>query len=278
MVKAACAVTVAFALAATASTLTAQTPAFEVASVKPVPGPAKIGEFDNRYRPIRARTSGQFDAVVNLRDLLMWAYAVDWDSIEGKFPILDEGFAIAAKAPGPVMLAPPGEVGPMNLMVQSLLAERFKLEVRREVRNRPAYVLRRVKEDQIGSGITPLTVECPPGHPDDVSKAPVGCFSRYTIGNVAGVVRRMSDFADLLSNLMGRPVIDETGFTGAFEIKTAFNPQSGDGRFPILVGAGWEKLPSIADALRKDLGLKLESTRHDFLVVAVEHIERPTEN
>jgi len=37
---------------------------------------------------------------------------------------------------------------------------------------------------------------------------------------------------------MGRLVVDETGLTGAFEIKTAFNPQSGDGRFPILVGAG----------------------------------------
>jgi uncharacterized protein (TIGR03435 family) len=44
------------------------------------------------------------------------------------------------------------------------------------------------------------------------------------------------------------------------------------------MGAGWEKLPSIADALRKDLGLKLESSRHDFSAVVVESVEPPTEN
>ena len=270
---------VVLASAVAAHSLIAQTVAFEVASVKPVPAPSKIGSFDNRLRPIRARNNGQFDATVNLRDLLMWAYAMDWDSIEGSFTMLDEGFEIRARAPGPVLLAPPGEVGPMNLMLQSLLAERFKLEVRREVRNRPVYALRRVKDDQLGPGITPLTVECPPGHPETVKAAPVGCFTTMAIGaRVTGVLRRMSDFADTLSSFMGRRVIDETGLTGAFEIKTAFNPQSGDGRFPVLVGAGWEKLPSIADALRNDLGLKLESSRHDFLVVVVEHIEPPTEN
>ena len=63
--------------------------------------------------------SGRFDATVNLRALLMWAYAVDGELIEGAFPILDEGFVIAAKAPGPVLLAQPGDVGPMNLMLQS---------------------------------------------------------------------------------------------------------------------------------------------------------------
>ncbi len=48
----------------------------------------------------------------------------------------------------------------------------------------------------------------------------------------------MPDLAAALRSLMGRLVVDETGLTGAYEIKTAFNPQSGDGRFPILAGAG----------------------------------------
>ena len=57
----------------------------------------------------------------------MWAFAVEPDLIERSFFILDDVFAVNAKAPGPVSLAPPGEVGEMNLMMQSLLAERFKL-------------------------------------------------------------------------------------------------------------------------------------------------------
>jgi uncharacterized protein (TIGR03435 family) len=275
MLKAACALVPVVAIVGATHAVSAQTPVFEVASVRPVP---PIVALDPRYRPVRALSSGRFDATVNLRALLMWAYAVDGELIEGAFPILDDGFVIAAKAPGPVLLAQPGDVGPMNLMLQSLLADRFKLKVRREVRNRPTYALRRVKDGLLGPGIRPLAVECPAGHPETVTAAPVGCMSKFTIGNTTGVVRRMSDFADALSGIMGRRVIDETAVTGAFEIKTAFNPQSGDGRFPVIVGAGWERLPSIADALRNDLGLKLEPARHDFLAVIVEHIESPTAN
>jgi uncharacterized protein (TIGR03435 family) len=256
------------------ATLYSQAPSFEVASVRPI-GPIDPGGWGRR--PPFPRSSGQFDAADKLRSLIIWAFGVDGTLIEGNFPILDDGFLIAAKAPGPVLLAPRGEVGPMNLMMQSLLADRFKLRVRRELRNLPTYALRRVSNDRLGPNLKPLTVECPPGHPETVKAAPVGCMSNFTIGVVTGVVR-MSDFARALSSLMGRHVVDETGLTGAYEIETAFNPQSGDGRFPTLMGAGWEKLPSIADALRKDLGLKLESSRHDFSAVVVESVEPPTEN
>ena len=79
---------------------------------------------------------------------------------------------------------------------------------------------------------------------------------------------------------MWMPVVDETGLTGAFEIKTAFNPHTVDNPFaPYRTdGGNWAMLPSITRALRNDLGLKLESTRHDFSALIVESIEPPTEN
>ena len=218
MLKSMCGLTV-LALSVTAHTI-AQTPAFDVASVRPVPR-FDTFDFPQRRRPPQPRSSGQFDAAETLRSLIMWAFGVHADLIEGTSPILDDGFVIAAKGPGPVLLTPRGEVGPMNLMVQSLLADRFKLRVRREVRNRPTYALRRVSNDRLGPGLKPLTVECPPGHPENVNAAPVGCMSKFTIGVVTGVLRRISDFADALRLLMGRPVVDETGLTGAFEIHTA---------------------------------------------------------
>jgi uncharacterized protein (TIGR03435 family) len=209
----------------------------------------------------------------------MWAFAVDPDLIKGSFAILDDTFAITANASGPVLVAPPREVGVMNLMMQSLLAERFKLRVRREARNRRTYALRRVSSDRLGPNLKPLGVDCPSGFPETLNAAPVGCMSRFTIGVVTGVVR-MPDLAAILSPLLGMPVVDETGLTGAFEIKTAFNPRSIDNPFPpyYTVGGGWERLPSIARALRNDLGLKLEAARHDFSALIVESVEPPTEN
>ena len=265
-----------FAFGFSVVTLFSQSPSFEVAAVRPL---GRIEPRDSRLRPLGARSSGQVDAAVPLRDLIMWAFAVAPDLIEGSFRLLDDAFAVTAKASGPVPLAPPGEVGPMNLMMQSLLAERFKLRVRREVRNRRVYALRRITSDRLGPNLKPLAVECPSGLADNVNTAPAGCMKKFTLGVLTGVVR-MPDLAAILGEFMWRPVVDDTGLTGAFEIKTAFNPQSGDGRYPAyaVVGGGWERMPSIADALRKDLGLKLESSRHDFSALIVESVERPREN
>jgi uncharacterized protein (TIGR03435 family) len=79
---------------------------------------------------------------------------------------------------------------------------------------------------------------------------------------------------------MGMPVVDETGLTGAFEINTAFNPHTIDNPFPPYKtdGGPWDRMPSITRALRNDLGLKLESARHDFSALVVESVEQPTEN
>lgn len=258
------------------ATLSSQSPSFEVASVRPL---GRIEPRDARFRPLSARSSGQVDAAVPLRDLITWAYAVDPELMKGSFSILDDAFAVTAKASGPVVLAPPGEVGPLNLMMQSLLAERFKLNVRREVRNRRTYALRRISSDRLGPNLKPLADECTSGFPENANAAPAGCMTQFTLGLVTGVVR-MPDLAAILSPLMGMPVVDETGLTGAFEIRTAFNPQSIDNPFPPyrVLGGGWERLPSIARALRNDLGLKLESARHDFSALIVESVEPPTEN
>ncbi len=259
------------------ATLFSQGPSFEVASVRPL---GRIEPRDSRLRPLSARANGQVDAAVPLRDLILWAFAVERELLEGafSFSILDDAFAVTAKAPRPVLPAPPGEVGELNLMMQSLLAERFKLRVRREVRNLPVYALRRISNDRLGPNIKPLDADCQSDPADRVSASRARCLNRFTLGVVNGVAR-MPDLAAILGEFMWRPVVDETGLTGTYEIRTAFNPQSGDGRSPYLVEGGyWERLPSIANALRKDLGLKLESARHDFSALIVESVERPAEN
>ena len=207
---------------------------------------------------------------------------MDGTLIEGNFPILEDGFLIAAKAPGPVLLAPPGEVGPMNLMMQSLLAERFKLRVRWETRSFPVYALRRTTTERLGRNLKPFDATCPEGYPENVNAAPDGCWVKLSgekqingMHQIRGIVPRIADFARTLSALAGRRVVDETGLAGRFELITAFQDTAERGyRIPLVE----EAFSSLRDALRDDLGLKLESDRRDFPVLIVEHVEQPTEN
>ena len=111
-------------------------PSFEVASVRPVPEQRGRPSFDPSPRPPFARSNGQFGAGATLRHLITWAFGLQVP-VEGSFRELDDVFEIAAKAPGPVLLPRPGEVGAVNQMVQSLLAERFKLRVRWGTRSLP---------------------------------------------------------------------------------------------------------------------------------------------
>ena len=257
--------------------LTQDRPSFEVASVRPGLPSGFLSP-----RPPFARSSGQFDAAHILRHLIAWAFQPG-TAIEGSFRELDEVFVIAAKAPGPVLLARPGEVGPVNQMLQSLLAERFKLRVRWETRSFPVYALRRTTTERLGRNLKRIDATCPEGYPETVNAAPDGCAVRLSLGKeqskgtqiIKGIVPGISDFARFLSSLAGRRVVDDTALVGRFELTTAFQDSEPRGyRMPLLE----EDFSSLRDALRDDLGFKLESERRDFPVLIVEHVEQPSEN
>lgn len=254
--------------------LSEERPSFEVASVKAAPELRNALNYPAPRTP-RALSTGQFDATATLRVLIAWAYHPE-SAVEGSFRELDDVFTVTAKAAGPVLLAGPYEVGPINLMVQSLLAERFKLRVRWEPRTFQVYLLRRTSTEQLGRNLKRIAPTCPPGHPEKVRDVPAGCVSLVSIdkGQVKGQVRSVADFARLLSTFAGRRVVDDTGLVGAFELTTAFNPQSEVAHGP----RAEENLPSLRDALQYDLGFKLQPDRRDFPVLIVEHVEQPTEN
>jgi uncharacterized protein (TIGR03435 family) len=251
-------------------------PTFEVASVRPAP--AQTGPFLPSSAPVPPRersASGLFDATATLRRLISWAYRPQFP-IEGSFRELDDLFVIAAKAEGPVRRAGPFEVGPMNQMLQSLLEERFKLRVRWETRSFQVFALRRTTTEQLGANLKRLDVTCPPGYPDNPLAAPEGCALLLIQGRgqVRGAVRNMADFAKFLSMFAGTKVVDDTGLLGPFALTTAFDPRSDTDFGP----PPEEHLPSLRNALRYDLGLKLEPERRDLPVLIVEHVEQPTEN
>jgi uncharacterized protein (TIGR03435 family) len=74
----------------------------------------------------------------------------------------------------------------------------------------------------------------------------------------------------MLTDIVGRPVIDETGLTAYYKVKLEWTPDTEDG--------AEEGKGSIFTALKEQLGLQLESKKGPVPVFVVEKIERPSEN
>jgi uncharacterized protein (TIGR03435 family) len=165
----------------------------------------------------------------------------------------------------------------MMLMVQSLLADRFKLKVRHETKESRVYALVIAK-----GGPKFLHTTFP--MPDDAAMqrnpalrppCPAGmfCYQDYL---------SMGRVADWLSESRGvdRPVIDQTGLDGGYYIKIQWareQPQSGNAGMDNTAPFG-PSGPSIFTALQQQLGLKLEPTKGPVESIVIEHIERPSEN
>jgi uncharacterized protein (TIGR03435 family) len=163
----------------------------------------------------------------------------------------------------------------MLLMIQSLLADRFKLKVRRETKKGPVYALVVAKG---GAKFLHATFPMPDYAAMQRSPAlrppcPAGmfCYQDYL---------SMGRITDWLPGLVDRPVIDETGLKGGYYIKLQFAPEQ-----PAGGNAGTDNAlplgpsgPSIFTALQQQLGLKLKPTKGPVESIVIDHIERPTEN
>lgn len=184
------------------------------------------------------------------------------------------------------------------LMLQSLLADRFKLKVHRETRQLPVYELTVTKggnklKQPIPGGCAAAeinSVPLPPPPPGTVAPPPCGrVFMGMFNGKASleGGKVSVSELVRVLSNVMGRPVIDKTGISGNFDIHLPFAPDSSLEGLPGAGAPGGPALPVAADpsagatiftAIQEELGLKLESTKGPVEVIVIDGAERPTEN
>ena len=89
----------------------------------------------------------------------------------------------------------------------------------------------------------------------------------------------MPEFVRVLSAVLGRTVIDKSGFTGLFDVRLDFVPDEITEAMPAPPpNAGDSNFPSILTALQEQLGLRLESTKGPVEVLVVDHVERPSAN
>jgi uncharacterized protein (TIGR03435 family) len=154
----------------------------------------------------------------------------------------------------------------LQSMLQNLLADRFKLELHREMKEMPVYLLTVAKD---GPKLTP-------SKSDDkryvqVSGNPaLPASDRVMIGRKA----TMSDLVDLLqaTRITDRTVVvDRTGIQGEFNFDVKFAPIDNN-------AFGNTSSPSIFTALQEQLGLKLEAGKAPVEFLVIDHAERPTEN
>jgi uncharacterized protein (TIGR03435 family) len=251
---------------------------FEVESVKPNTSAAPI------VRIFMAPGNPRFAATnINLRMLITFAYTVKNFQISGGSGVIDAGrYDIEAKAADSKPT-----LEQIRSMLQTLLADRFKLAVHRETKEVPIYALAAAKggtklvESKEGGcvGFDPASLPGP-GQPQRM-------FCGLLIGpNTAkGGKIAMKEFTDGLSNILGRPVVDKTGYTGNFDLALEFSQEGVDmvglfGGAPFSGGkpSDDDSRPSIFTVLQDQLGLKLESQKGPAEVLVIDHAEKASEN
>ncbi len=253
-------------------------PAFEVASVKP----NKAGPTS----PQRAGLPpGERVTMVNvpLLTLMQVAYpgmsaiigGPKWMGIPGAPNFDADRFDLNAKAEAPA------STDQLRLMLQALLAERFKLAVHTETRQTDVYALRLARPDgRLGPNLRPAAADCRALMAADKSPTP-GKSPCGTVGtnlppwHLRGVSIAM---LQVLRLDLGRPMVDKTGLTGSFDFDLNWTPrwaldQSFDrSRFPGIDPAG----PDIFAAVQEQLGLKFVSEKQLQPVLVIDHVETPT--
>jgi len=237
-------------MAAITATACAQSIAtFEVASIKPSNDPPGSASFVN------TETGRVHAQNVTLKRCIRSAYGVPESQIAGGPKWADEDrYVIDAKAP---IAAGDSE---LSVMMQSLLADRFKLTIHRETRMLPGYALVVSK-----TGVTAKR---------SASDGPsIGNSSRTMIDAQSCT---MNQLAMKLSEVLHLPVADATAVAGKFDFHLEWTPEDTQAKAAGSIAA--EPGISIFAALQEKLGLKLEAHKVPTEVVVIDRAEKPSEN
>jgi uncharacterized protein (TIGR03435 family) len=272
-----------------------------------------------------APDAGRFECTgMPLRALLVRAYGVKTYQVSGPSWMDSERFDVRAKVP------PDTTPDQVNLMLQKLIADRFRMTIHRETKELPIYALVLGKNghklktpnpddkeppiDAVMAGRgAPPPPPPPPGGGEGGGRAmmvmagggPGGragkpgqgmmMSMRSGLFELIGKKTTVSSLADMLGNLMDRPVLDQTEIKGDYDFTLDFAPDGSMGRGGPMggmmagPGAGGAApgadtpepsgAPSIFSAIQSQLGLKLEPKKGPVDMIVIDKAEKvPTEN
>jgi uncharacterized protein (TIGR03435 family) len=281
---------------------------FDVASVKlnksgmPPSGDMPHSNFPLGPGAVYSPNGGLFTATnMPLVIYIYFAYKLNssqMSALRAQVPkwVLSDNFDIQAKVDGN-----PSK-DQMRMMMQALLADRFKLAAHTETRQSPVYALVLVKPEKFGPQLRahPADASCsttqPAAAPGAAPAAPATIDGGYPAvcggitllqGSASGRIRigaRDVTMATIASGMtspflgVDRPVVDQTGLSGNFDFTVEFSPTVDT---PLPPGVNFTPDPdgpTFQEALKDQLGLKLDAQTGSADVFIVDHIEPPSEN
>ncbi|MGO9256363.1 MAG: TIGR03435 family protein [Bryobacteraceae bacterium] len=194
---------------------------------------------------------------LSLKVVIQTAYGVKDFQIAGPAWLGTVCFDIAAKPPAGY------KHEQLQPLLCNLLADRFKLAVHHDSKETSGFALVVAKGE----------------HKLHEATGPRGFFTGRP-GLIAGTRVSMGELASVLARMLGRPVVDRTGLTAAYDVKVEWTPDQA----PQAPGGDQTKEASepelsLFTALHDQLGLRLQTQKVSVEVVIVDHVEKvPTEN
>jgi uncharacterized protein (TIGR03435 family) len=205
--------------------------------------------------------------------------------------VQSDHYDLAAKAEGPAHVEQ--MMGPM---LRALLEDRFKLKVHRETKETPIYALTVAKsgfklQPVKEGGCIPIDLNHLPQPPEPGQPRPNYCGNMSMRMSPQGVTMdtrglTMKEFAQRLSSLLDRRVVDKSGIAGQFDFHLEFAPDEttrgfggrGAGDAGGAAQPAAPEGPSVFGALQDQFGLKLISDKGPVDSLVIDHVEKPSEN
>jgi uncharacterized protein (TIGR03435 family) len=269
--------TVLLVCAAIAPPARAQRPAFEVASIR---RNVSVGQLSS----IRGQPGGRITVTNHtLRNIIRNTNRLQSYQLVGGPDWIDrDRWDIVAKGAGDPSFEQ------LVAMMQTLLADRFKLVTHLETRDMPIYALMLARPDgRLGPRLKASTVDCAAIAADartqgGTAPPPPGagprCGTNMSFGRMRSSAAPMTDVARNLSIAAGRTVLDRTGLTGIFDVDVTWKPDVPAGAPEASGNISTDDAPSLFTALQEQLGLKLDAQRGPVEVLVIDSATRPMED
>ena len=252
---------------------TAKLPSFEIVSVKPYP---------SNYWPTSSYMEFTADSFnwrnTTAQDLLVYAYDLRDPYLSDKRHLLpggakwvnDDWVDIQAKM-SEENIAELHKLGPnqqkvyKRQLLQSLLADRFKLRVHHVTRDGLAWELTVAK-----GGPKNMKRE-----PDDIEGKPI----LEDMNHVRFEEVPIAMLVEMIGILKNAPVLDKTRITGKYDFNLEFSRDSDTEMLPgEALPPTNDSEPTIVAALKDQLGLKLVPIKIPLDEIVIDHIEKPSPN
>jgi uncharacterized protein (TIGR03435 family) len=203
----------------------------------------------------------------SLKGFLMVIYRLKPDQVIGGPGWADsDRFEMRGKA------EKPSNADELHVMLRNLLVERFKFQYHFEKKEQPIYAL---TVDKGGPKLTPHEAKSGGDPWIDQSQA------QFLHIKMVATFCPLEYFAFRLGQMMDRPVVDMTGLKGGYDFNLEFTrelppniPESAQINGAPIDASG----PTIFDAVRQQLGLKLDRQKGPAPMLVIDHAEKPVDS